>query len=207
MNPEINIQKVRLRTPRLLLRAWEPEDLEDFYEYASVDGTGQMAGWLPLQSLEESQKILSAFIKGGQCFAIVKDEKVIGSIEIKKYSEKIFPETEKLRGRELGFVLSHDYWNRGYMTEVVQEVLRYLFMEVGLDLVACSHFIWNHPSAKVQRKAGFHFYAKVKMMTRYGASEHGYMNVIYKKDWLEINKKSLTQALSAADQGKKEENS
>ena len=47
MNAPIDISGVTLRTPRLLLRPWQESDLDDFYEYASVDGVGQMAGWLP----------------------------------------------------------------------------------------------------------------------------------------------------------------
>ena len=34
-----------LETPRLLLRHWQAEDLEDLYTYASVEGVGEMAGW------------------------------------------------------------------------------------------------------------------------------------------------------------------
>lgn len=40
----IDITNVCLETPRLLLRSWKETDLQDFYEYASVDGVGQMAG-------------------------------------------------------------------------------------------------------------------------------------------------------------------
>ena len=47
MNQEIDITGVVLHTPRLTLRPWREEDLEDFYAYARVDGVGQMAGWLP----------------------------------------------------------------------------------------------------------------------------------------------------------------
>lgn len=62
MNAPIDIRDVVLHTPRLTLRPWRPEDLEDFYAYARVDGVGQMAGWLPHQSREETQKILDLFI-------------------------------------------------------------------------------------------------------------------------------------------------
>ena len=48
MNAEIDISNVILRTERMTLRPWRETDLDDFYEYASVDGVGQMAGWKPL---------------------------------------------------------------------------------------------------------------------------------------------------------------
>ena len=62
MNKPIDISTVVLKTHRLTLRSWRQTDLEDFYEYARVDGVGQMAGWLPHQSIEESKKILASFI-------------------------------------------------------------------------------------------------------------------------------------------------
>ena len=43
MNIPIDITQVTLKTDRLLLRPWRMSDLEDFYEYARVDGVGQMA--------------------------------------------------------------------------------------------------------------------------------------------------------------------
>ena len=47
MNKPIDISNVVISTPRLTLRPWRETDLADFYEYASVDGVGQMAGWPP----------------------------------------------------------------------------------------------------------------------------------------------------------------
>lgn len=40
MNKNIDISNVTLRTERLLLRPWRESDLDDFFEYASVDGVG-----------------------------------------------------------------------------------------------------------------------------------------------------------------------
>ena len=48
MNGRIDITGVVLTTDRLTLRPWRESDLSDFYEYASVDGVGQMAGWIPI---------------------------------------------------------------------------------------------------------------------------------------------------------------
>ena len=70
-----------LKTSRLLLRPWKMSDLDDFYEYAKVDGVGQMAGWLPHKNKEESKQVLTKFIENKITFAIVYDNKVIGSIK------------------------------------------------------------------------------------------------------------------------------
>ena len=58
MNKQIDITDVVLTTDRLTLRPWRESDLNDFYEYASVDGVGQMAGWNPHRNVEESRMIM-----------------------------------------------------------------------------------------------------------------------------------------------------
>ena len=70
----VDISGVTIETPRLILRPWKTTDLQDFFEYASVDGVGQMAGWLPHESLEKSQQILNMFLDGKDTFAIVLKE-------------------------------------------------------------------------------------------------------------------------------------
>ena len=100
----VDITGVRLETKRLILRPWTWDDLEDFFEYASIEGLGQMAGWMPHKTIEESRTILDLFIRHKKVFAIELKEtgKVIRSLGIEEPDPD--PETEKL-GRELGFVL------------------------------------------------------------------------------------------------------
>ena len=69
MNTEIDISNVTLHTDCMILRPWRQTDLDDLYAYASVDGVGQMAGWKPHESKEESQKILDMFIGHKKTFA------------------------------------------------------------------------------------------------------------------------------------------
>ena len=52
MDAPIDVTNIRIETPRLILRPWRMADLEDLYEYARVDGVGQMAGWQPHGSIE-----------------------------------------------------------------------------------------------------------------------------------------------------------
>lgn len=44
MNANVDLTGVVLETDRLLLREWNEADLADLFEYAKVDGVGQMAG-------------------------------------------------------------------------------------------------------------------------------------------------------------------
>ena len=143
MNPEIDISNVILKTERLLIRPWRQSDLDDFYSYASVDGVGQMAGWKPHESKEESKIILDMFISHKKTFALEYQGKVIGSVGIEKYNETHFPEFKNKKCREIGYVLSKEYWGQGLMPEALKEVIRFLFENANLDVIFCGHFIVN----------------------------------------------------------------
>ena len=178
MNVEIDISNVILHTDRLTLRPWTMNDLQDLFEYASVDGVGQMAGWLPHQDIEESRKILQMFISEKKTFALEFGGKVIGSLGIEEYHEKELPEFHDKRGRELGFVLSKNYWGRGLMPEAVQAVIKYLFVTVGLDFIVCGHFVENLQSQRSQEKCGFKHYKLVKYTTRTGVVKDTWLSIL-----------------------------
>ena len=110
MNAPIDITGIELRTERLLLRPWRESDLEDFYAYARVDGVGQMAGWTPHRSLDESREILKLFIADKKTFALEYRGRAVGSLGIEFYDETQFPELDALRGREIGYALNRDCW-------------------------------------------------------------------------------------------------
>ena len=184
MNAAIDISEVILTTERLILRPWRLSDLDDLYEYASVDGVGQMAGWKPHESKEESLEILRRFIDGKKTFALEYKGKVIGSLGVERYMEEKYPEFDDKRCREIGYVLSKAYWGRGLMPEAVRKVIEYLFEEVKLDLIFCGRFLSNHQSARVQEKCGFHHYAFGKYETRLGTTEDDETNVLYREEYL-----------------------
>ena len=185
MNAEFRINGVEIATERLLLRAFRDSDLEDFYEYASVDGVGEMAGWKHHESKQETQKILQSFIQKDKTFAIVWKEngKVIGSVGVEKYDmEHALTEFIAYRGRKIGFVLSKAYWGKGIMTEAVQAVIAYLFQAQQLDFLLCGYYHFNAQSKRVQEKCGFVPYRKLIMDTQLGEKQLGYLNLLSNPD-------------------------
>lgn len=178
MNANIDISNVTLKTERLTLRPWRFDDLADFYEYASVEGVGQMAGWLPHKDIEESRRILEKFIAGKKTFAIEYEGKVIGSLGVEEYSEAELPEYREKAGRELGYVLSKAYWGRGLMPEAVKAAIDYLFGTVKLDFLVCGHYTDNDRSRRVQEKCGFRHIRLVKHETRYGVVKDTWLSVL-----------------------------
>ena len=178
MNIEIDVSKVILRTNRLILRPWTMDDLDEFYEYASTDGVGQMAGWIPHENKETSLAVLQRFIAEKKTFALEFDGKVIGSLGIEEYDEGELPEFQSKRGRELGFVLSKDYWGRGLMPEAVKAATKYLFDDLDLDFIVCGHFVDNVRSMRVQEKCGFKHYKLIKTTTEYGAVKDCWLSIL-----------------------------
>lgn len=183
MNAEIDITGITLETKRLIIRPWEYTDLDDFYEYASVEGVGQMAGWEPHESKEKSKLILEDFIKGKKTFAIELKEnnKVIGSIGIETYDRRKFYDSfDEKKGRELGYVLSKAYWGLGLMPEAVMRVISYCFDELALDFLTVGHFKWNEQSKRVIEKCGFTFYCEGEFKTRKGTLEKDCSYVLFR---------------------------
>lgn len=181
MNAEIDITGVHLKTRRLTLRPWQQTDLEDFYQYAMVEGVGEMAGWSHHRDKGETQMILDGFIREKKVLALEYEGKVIGSLGIEKYDEKSFSDLAQGKGREIGYVLSREYWGRGLMPEAVAAVKEYLFWQVGLDFITVSHFKWNDQSRRVIEKSGFQYVKDGTFDTRYGTREETREYILYRQ--------------------------
>lgn len=181
MNAEFYIKGKVLQTRRLTLRPFTQDDLDDFYDYARVEGVGEMAGWHHHESKEDSRRVLDMFINEDKVFALVYKEsgKVIGSLGVERYGmQDKLTEFDGYKGREIGYVLSKDYWGQGLMAEAVREVIRYLFDECDMDFLLCGYYNFNSQSRRVQEKCGFMPYRSLVMDTLMGTNEQGTMNLL-----------------------------
>ena len=181
MNANFKIGELVIETERLILRPFQQSDLRDFNEYASVPGVGELAGWKQHETIEKTQEILDLFIQEDKTFAIVfkKNNKVIGSLGVEKYGlEEKLTEFTSYYGREIGYVLSKDYWGKGIMTEAVGAVINHLFNDLNLDFLTCGYYDFNNQSKRVQEKCGFKPYRKLVMDTRLGTKESGVLNLL-----------------------------
>lgn len=159
MDVAIDTAKLKLETDRLILRAFEEDDLNDFYEYASVEGVGEMAGWPRHKTMEESKMILDMFLSEKEVFALVLKEnnKVIGSIGIHYSWANEDNNYKMLTSKEIGYVLSKNYWGKGLMPEAVSAVIDLCFSKLNIDALTCGHFQINKQSKRVIEKCGFTF--------------------------------------------------
>ena len=181
MNATIKLNGTIVETERLILRPFKHSDLSDLYEYASVEGVGEMAGWMHHKNAEETQTVLERFISNDRTFAIVfkENNKVIGSLGIERYGmEKSLSEFFNYTGSELGFVLSKDYWGKGIMPEALMAVIDHLFNVLDLDFLTCGHYDFNIRSKRVQEKCGFKPYRRLVMETGMETLENGILNLL-----------------------------
>ena len=177
----VDVTNIRIETDRLILRPWQESDLADFNEYAKVDGVGQMCGWTPHKSMEESRTILEMFIREKKTLALELKEtgKVIGSIGLEEREETL-DVPENYRGREIGYVLSKDYWGRGLLPEAVKAVTAYCFETLGFDFVTCGYFLRNARSARVVEKCGFTYLFESSYKMETGVTERIPTYILYR---------------------------
>lgn len=141
-----------LRTERLVLRAFDPNDAVDVYTYAQSDKVGPMAGWAPHKSLEESRAMVQGFIEKGDVWAVVekKTGHVIGTVSLRRDMKRRVENS-----LQMGFALGEKYWGQGFATEACSEVLRYAFGELDCPVLSVNHFPQNQKSRRVIKKLGF----------------------------------------------------
>lgn len=179
MNASVDVTDISIETPRLILRPWRETDLWDLYEYASVPGVGEMAGWNHHKSIEETKAIVQMFMDGKKTFALELREngKVIGSLGLEQLDPD--PVGDGKLGREIGYVLSRDYWGRGLMPEAVRAVIDYCFRVLNWDYLTCGHFIRNDRSRRVIEKTGFSLFGESRFETKYDTVEIAKNYILY----------------------------
>lgn len=149
-----------LETERLYLRTIDENDIEDIYEYSKEKNVGPNAGWKPHENLEETINIAKQiFINQEGVFGIVTKEnnKMIGSIGIIND-----PKRENDKSRMLGYAISEKYWKKGIMTEAVQKVIEYGFVDLKLDLISAYCYPFNMRSKRILEKNNFQYEGKLK---------------------------------------------
>jgi RimJ/RimL family protein N-acetyltransferase len=80
---------------------------------------------------------------------IVIDGKAVGGIGIVLQSD-----VERISA-EIGYWIGENYWNKGIMTEVVKQIVKYAFDNFPLHKIYATVFDFNIASQKVLQKAGF----------------------------------------------------
>ncbi len=177
-----------LKTERLILRHWKESDAKSLYEYAKDPEVGPIAGWPAHQNIIESLNTIKNVFNKPECFAIClkEDNIAIGAIELKL--KGCTDMTEREDECELGYWIGKPFWNHGYMSEAVQEILRHAFIDLHMTTVWCGYYDGNSKSARVQEKAGFIYHhsfdeVPVPLMNEVRI---GHTNFLTRERWLTL---------------------
>jgi RimJ/RimL family protein N-acetyltransferase len=85
---------------------------------------------------------------------------------------------------ELSFWLAVESWGKGYMSEVVQAVVRYTFENLGLNRLFAYHMLRNPTSGRVLEKNGFKQEGLLRQrVQKWGHFEDVVLWAILRQEW------------------------
>ncbi|SCL49484.1 Protein N-acetyltransferase, RimJ/RimL family [Micromonospora citrea] len=141
-----------LRTDRLLLEPYRPDDAEDSIALLTDPEVGRFMGDGPL-SAEEAGALferLFANVYANDLFdvwAVRRDGRYVGHAEIKR--------TDQVDGHEIVYALIKPAWGAGLGTELARALVRYSFDTLELPRVYATVADANHASLTLLGRIGF----------------------------------------------------
>ena len=142
---------VELRTERLVLRRYRPEDADDLYHYLGTDpAMYEYSGWNPYATLELAQETVRRFIdcyedEHTYSWVMDMDDVIVGTIGAYDYKNDHI---------EIGFSVVKGWQGRGLATEALKKVLEYLTENEEISYVTAWCAAENIGSRRVLERAG-----------------------------------------------------
>ena len=153
---EAKAGKIEIVTDRLIIRTPGEKDVHDIFVLMSDREIAAITGFRPMGTLSEAEGKIRREMDGGLMFCISEKnlpEKVIGVFEITPHK------TNTVSGEkcnyEICYFLHKEARGKGYMTEVVTRMKRYLFDERMADSLTIAVLPRNDASRRVALKSGF----------------------------------------------------
>lgn len=148
-----------IETERLILRKITKEDATSAYEnWCSSDVVDKYVLWKKHESVETTKKLYEVWEKDYEDFTTfrwiveIKDtHELIGTIDIA--SKKFLP----YGACEIGYCYGEKYWSKGYATEALKGVIKFLFEECDAEVIFAEFMSNNPASGKVMKKSGMTF--------------------------------------------------
>ncbi len=143
-----------LETDRLKLRKLTMRDAGDVFEYASVPEVSRYVSWEPHRTIADTKSFLKHLLfqyeKGiptSWGIVLKENEKLIGTGGFLWWSL----DNSKA---EIGYVVSNQYWNKGYASETLNRILQFGFEILQLERIEARCFVENTASERVMQKCG-----------------------------------------------------
>jgi [ribosomal protein S5]-alanine N-acetyltransferase len=136
-----------LETERLILR---PLRLADAEYYTAIWNSN---AWIPPFSIEQTDKLQKRISQYRRIdiydwgIALKATDTVVGEILTVNNDDKML-------SCEIAYSMNQRHRNKGYTTEALAYVLKYLLLEVGYNRIQAGHLADNPASGRVMEKAG-----------------------------------------------------
>ncbi|NLO09571.1 MAG: GNAT family N-acetyltransferase [Clostridiales bacterium] len=145
-------------TERLHLRRYTMDDAQDMFDNWVNDAqVTRYLQWLPHGDIQITRNILDSWVKSYEkpttynwAIELKENTQVIGSIAVVQMSEDY-------EWFEVGYCLSRKHYNKGIMTEALKAIIRFSFLDVGVNRVQAFHHVGNSASGKVMLKSGMKY--------------------------------------------------
>lgn len=145
-----------LRTERLVLRDWQPEDAQSVFEMRSDPEHNAYTGRVLANNKGEAIVHIKRIMNGNDsgewinwAISIPDTNLMIGSLGYWNYSEKGDQ-------AELGYELHKNFRGRGFMTEALSAILDYARVHSTVEIIDAKPHQKNEPSIRLLRHFGFH---------------------------------------------------
>lgn len=142
-----------IETERLILRKITLDDAEDVYHYASNEDVTHLVTWHTHEALEDSIEFIHTFLPRYDApwgIELKQTGRLIGTVHFVWWDPND-------RSAELGYVLSHEHWGEGIITEAGSAVIRFGFESMDLVRIQARCFLENIGSEKVMKKLGMSY--------------------------------------------------
>lgn len=144
----------RLETERLILRKLTMKDAADIFDYGQDPQVARHVLWDAYRNLGEAKGYVRYMMRKYRYYEPsswgIYDKAtghIVGTIGYMWYQREN-------SAVEVGYSLARRCWNRGYMTEALQCVLKYTFETLGIHRVEAQHETDNPASGRVMEKCG-----------------------------------------------------
>ncbi len=165
-----------LQTKRLVLRKITMNDLEEIHENWATDKITNEYLTFPCHKTKDQTKkmidfILKKYEKDGYswCIELKENHQVIGIIN----GETSY----KYKCIEVGYSISSKYFNKGYVTEALQSIIHYFFVDCDFSIVEAIIPSKNKASRRVAEKCNMSKEAVLK--NRYRNKMNNEINDLY----------------------------
>jgi RimJ/RimL family protein N-acetyltransferase len=150
-----------VRTPRLLLRRWRPEDLQLF---ARMNADPEVMRYFPAPRDEAASNALVELLEARfetQGYGLWAVERLVeGDFIGFTGLNPLPPGTPGGDGMEVGWRLAAHAWGHGYATEAARAALEVGLVGAGLPEIWSITAVLNLPSQAVMRRVGLRFHSQ-----------------------------------------------